>query len=189
MPKISKELVSAILEAGTGLLKEVGKEKLSLQKVSELAGTSVNNIYKHFPNKEALIHALIEREADRHLEILEKRYAEIKSQSFEQKVETLVIEIASAVKKGKLGIRVILTSTFAVERLESLIYARRSLVTFVQKVLEDEGITKDSHIKAYTIVACLGGLVETMAFKRDESITDEDLARETTKWVLAYSRL
>lgn len=189
MPKLNKELMNTILEAGTGLLKEVGKEKLSLQKVSELAGIGISTIYHHFPNKEALIHALIEREADRHLELLEKKYAEIKGQSFDQKIEILVKEIADAVKKGKLGIRVILTSTFAVERLESLIYARRSLVTFVEKVLNDEGISKDTHLKAYTIVACLGGLVETMAFKRDESVSDEDLARETTKWVLAYSRL
>lgn len=189
MPKLSKELMSTLLEAGTGLLKEVGREKLSLQKVSELAGIGVSTIYKHFPNKEALIHALIEREADRHLELLEAKYAEIKGRSFESIIETLVMEIAEAVKKGKMGVRVILTSTYAVERLESLIYARRSLVTFVEKVLNDQGITTDSYLKAYTIVSSLGGMVETMAFRKDDNVSDEDLARETSKWVLAYTKL
>lgn len=160
--------------------------KISKELVSTLVDTGTTLINQYLPNKESLINTLIEREADRHLALLEEKYSQIKGQSFETIIETLVLEIASAVKKGKLGIRVILTSTFAVERLDALLHARRSLVSFVEKVLQDQGIENNSHLKAYTIVSALGGLVETMAFKRDESISEEDLTKEATKLILAY---
>lgn len=160
--------------------------KISKDLVSTLLETGVSAISKHFPNKEAIVELLIEREADRHLEILEKKYAEVKGQPFDLIIETLIQEISSAMAKSKIGIRIILTSTFAEERLSSLIHARRSLVTFVEKVLRDAGYEENAHIKSYTIVAALGGMVETLAFRKSENLSEEDLVQETMKMILSY---
>lgn len=175
MPRIPKELVNTVLE--------LGKEK-----ATELAGIGITTISKHFPNKENLVEALIQREADLHLQILETKYAEIKDQPFEEIINTLVVEIAKAMGNGKVALRVILTSTFATERLQSIIQARESLVTFVEKVLKDGGYTQKTSLKAYTIVAALGGMVETIVFRKDETFSEEILAEETTKLVLAYCK-
>lgn len=175
MPRIPKELVNTVLE--------LGKEK-----ATELAGLGITTLSKHFPNKENLVEALIQREADLHLQILEKKYAEIQDQPFEDIINTLVVEIAAAMGNGKVALRVILTSTFATERLQSIIQARESLVTFVEKVLRNADYHENTHVKAYTIVAALGGMVETIVFRKDESITEETLAQETTKLVLAYCK-
>lgn len=174
MAKISKELLSAVLEIGT-------------QKVTELTDKGISTLSKHFPNKEGLVDALIQREADLHLQILEKKYDEIKNEPFEKIIETLILEIAQAMEKGKTSIRIILTSTFAEERLQSLISARESLVTFVEKVLRDSDINENTYVKSYTIVAALGGVVETIVFRKD-AVTREELAKETTKLVLAYCK-
>lgn len=175
MPRIPKELMNTVLE--------LGKEK-----ATELAGLGITTLSKHFPNKENLVEALIQREADLHLQILEKKYDEIKDQPFEEIIATLVVEIADAMRKGKVALRVILTSTFATERLRSIIQARESLVTFVEKVLKNADYQENTHLKAYTIVAALGGMVETIVFRKDESISEETLAQETTKLVLAYCK-
>ena len=175
--KISKELVGTLFETGKGMVKS---------QINELAENGISTISKHFPNKEALVEMLIEREADRHLEILEKKYAEIKDQPFDVIIETLITEIAEAMAKGKVGIRLILTSTFAEERLSSLIHARRSLVTFVEKVLKDAGFEENTRTKAYTIVAALGGMVETLAFRKDDHISEDELVQETMKMILSY---
>ncbi len=173
MGLISKELVNSVIELGT-------------QKATELAGMGISTLSKHFPNKENLVEALIQREADLHLQILEKKYLEIKDQPFEDIIETLVHEIAGAMRNGKVALRIILTSTFATERLQSIIHARESLVAFVEKVLRDADYNEETNLKAYTIVAALGGMVETIVFRKDESISEETLAKETTKLVLAY---
>lgn len=175
MAKISKEVLNAVIEVGS-------------QKVAQLADIGFSTLSKHIPNKEKVVEALIQREAELHLQILEKKYAEINQQPFEKVVETLVLEIAQAMEKGKFGIRIILTSRFAVERLQCLLGARESLVTFVEKVLIDAGYKDQTSLKAYTIVAAMGGMVETIVFKKDESISDEILAKETTKLVLAYCK-
>lgn len=173
MAKLSKELVSSLYDLGTRLLKE-GMEKSS--------------VYRQYANKEALIEALINREADRHLELLEQKYESIKTEPFEKIIETLIHEIAEAVEKGKLGLRIILTSTFAVERMQAIVDGRESLVRLVEKILTDAGYKENAYAKATTIVAALGGTVETMAFKRNSGVSTDELVAETTKMVLLYTK-
>lgn len=169
----SKDMVNALLENGLRIFNE--------SKLTNLSGL--------IPNKEELVKILIEREADRHLAILEEKYKAIKGSSFEEVIETLIREIAHAMNQGKIGIRILLTSTFAVERLEALLHARRSLVLFVEQVIRDHGFEKDSALKSQLIVSSLGGIVETMVFKRNESVSDEDMIKESTKMILSYCSL
>ncbi|MCP4298457.1 MAG: TetR/AcrR family transcriptional regulator, partial [Proteobacteria bacterium] len=49
-----------ILVAAMGLFTHFGYEKTTMQQVVEAAGTSIGNCYFYFPNKEALLHALVE---------------------------------------------------------------------------------------------------------------------------------
>ncbi len=60
----AQETVQAILQATAQLLIKEGYEALSTNRVAERAGVSIGSLYQYFPNKEALLAALI----DRHLE-------------------------------------------------------------------------------------------------------------------------
>jgi hypothetical protein len=172
MTRISKEFVQSLLETGALML----KKKIPIDRMISL--------YQPLPNKEELVGVLIEREANRHLKLLEEKYELLKDQDLEKIVMKLIREIAHAMDDGKIGIKVILTSTFAVERLEKLIQARRSLVSFVEKVLKDQGVS--SSVKASLIVASLGGVVQTLVFTKETDLSDDDFILEATKMILAY---
>ena len=55
----SKHTVAAILEATIRVLDEVGGAALKTTRVAEVAGVSVGTLYQYFPNREALINALL----------------------------------------------------------------------------------------------------------------------------------
>jgi AcrR family transcriptional regulator len=53
--------VDAILEATIQVLLQVGKERLTTTKVAMRAGVSVGTLYQYFPNKSALLRAVLKR--------------------------------------------------------------------------------------------------------------------------------
>ncbi|RDV36467.1 TetR/AcrR family transcriptional regulator [Bradymonadaceae bacterium TMQ3] len=58
----SRALVEALIEATARILEDEGPEALTTNRVAEVAGTSIGSLYQYFPNKEALLAALVERE-------------------------------------------------------------------------------------------------------------------------------
>ncbi|MBK7072157.1 MAG: TetR family transcriptional regulator [Myxococcales bacterium] len=54
-------MVDTILDAAARVLRKHGYEETSTNRVAEVAGVSVGSLYQYFPNKEALVHALLER--------------------------------------------------------------------------------------------------------------------------------
>ena len=59
----SRATVEAIVTAAAQVLIEQGYEGATTARVAERAGVSIGSLYQYFPNKEALIAALIERHA------------------------------------------------------------------------------------------------------------------------------
>jgi AcrR family transcriptional regulator len=58
----SQATVAAILEAAARVLARQSLPGFNTNRVAEVAGVSIGTLYQYFPNKEALIGALIERE-------------------------------------------------------------------------------------------------------------------------------
>jgi AcrR family transcriptional regulator len=56
--------VEAIIEATIQVLLSVGKEKLTTTRVALRAGVSVGTLYQYFPNKSALLKAVLKRHMD-----------------------------------------------------------------------------------------------------------------------------
>ena len=59
----SASTVQVIVEAAARLLEREGASGFTTNSVAEIAGVSIGSLYQYFPNKDAIIRALIEREA------------------------------------------------------------------------------------------------------------------------------
>jgi AcrR family transcriptional regulator len=57
----SKAMVTAILDAAARVVRTDGDDHLTTNRVAEVAGVSVGSLYQYFPNKAALLVALLER--------------------------------------------------------------------------------------------------------------------------------
>ncbi|MDI1481336.1 TetR/AcrR family transcriptional regulator [Polyangium sp. y55x31] len=56
----SQALVSAVIEAAVRILKLGREEALTTRRVAEIAGASVGSLYQYFPNRDAIVRALID---------------------------------------------------------------------------------------------------------------------------------
>ena len=57
----ARETVEAIVQASRLLVSREGLERLTTNRIAELAGVSVGSLYQYFPGKDAVVHALLER--------------------------------------------------------------------------------------------------------------------------------
>lgn len=64
--KRAAETVEIILEAAVQLLERSGLDGFTTNAVAERAGISIGTLYRYFPNKRVLMHALAERESNLH---------------------------------------------------------------------------------------------------------------------------
>jgi AcrR family transcriptional regulator len=89
----SKVTVEAILEATTHILVEEGYDKANTNRIAERAGISIGSLYQYFPNKEALMTALMEQHAQEMAELVETKLNRL----FDSPLEIAIPEIITAV--------------------------------------------------------------------------------------------
>ncbi len=67
----SEVTVAAMLDASIHVLLAVGYRKLTTTLVAERAGVSVGSLYQYFPNRQALLAAVVERHLDELVDLVE----------------------------------------------------------------------------------------------------------------------
>ena len=73
----SRMTVGSILEAAVQLLSQDDVDRLSTNRIAERAGVAVASLYQYFPNKEAILGALFEKELQEESEELAARSVEV----------------------------------------------------------------------------------------------------------------
>lgn len=86
----SSASVDAILEATIQVLLKAGKERLTTTKVASRAGVSVGTLYQYFPNKSALLQAVLKRHLVGVVEAVELVCKQQEGGTLEQMVSALV---------------------------------------------------------------------------------------------------
>jgi AcrR family transcriptional regulator len=88
--------VEAILEATIQVLLEIGKERLTTTRVAKRAGVSVGTLYQYFPNKSALLQAVLKRHLSRVTEAVERTCADQRGQSLKQMATAVITTFLAA---------------------------------------------------------------------------------------------
>lgn len=88
--------VDAILEATIQVLLGVGKERLTTTRVAARAGVSVGTLYQYFPNKSALLQAVLKRHLNSVTEALEAVCREQRGKSLSEMATALITRFLEA---------------------------------------------------------------------------------------------
>ncbi|MBN9614976.1 MAG: TetR family transcriptional regulator [Acidobacteriales bacterium 59-55] len=91
--------VDAILEATVQVLLSAGKERLTTTRVASRAGVSVGTLYQYFPNKSALLQAVLKRHMDAVMEAVERVCLEQRGNALRQMATSLVVAFLDAKMK------------------------------------------------------------------------------------------
>src|SRR5579864_7422098 len=88
--------VDAILQATARVLRRDGYDKLSTNRVAVEAGVSIGSLYQYFPNKEALVAALIDKHRNAMMSVFYERMAEVRGAGVAVAARVLVQALVEA---------------------------------------------------------------------------------------------
>lgn len=88
--------VDAILDATVQVLLQVGKQRLTTTRVASRAGVSVGTLYQYFPNKSALLRAVLRRHLEQVMEAVKRICREQQGCALEQMAEAVITAFLAA---------------------------------------------------------------------------------------------
>lgn len=120
----AKFTVDAILKASAQLLERNGETGVSTNHIAERAGVSIGSLYQYFPNKDAILSALMESFVQSHFRMIEKTLAKVQEQQekpdLESTTRSIIHSIIESNRKNSRLSKVFVTSLFRPERIKLL---------------------------------------------------------------------
>ncbi len=187
--KRSQETVDAILAATARILAREGLEKATTNHIAAKAGVSVGSLYQYFPNKESLVRALNDRHTREILELLTRRFGEVREAPMAQAVEAIVRAMVEVHRVDPELHRVLVQATPAVGALEETRRleeaAARMLVAFFE-ARAGELRPLDFELSAFLLVHTVEALTHAVVLEHPRLLKDEAFIEETSRMILGY---
>ena len=92
----SRRLVATILDATARILARDGYAQLSTNAVADIAGVSIGSLYQYFPNRDALVTAVVERHGERVHATIVAAVGEAAPSSLAEAVRRIVAAVVTA---------------------------------------------------------------------------------------------
>jgi AcrR family transcriptional regulator len=185
--------VDAILEATIQVLLSAGKERLTTTKVASRAGVSVGTLYQYFPNKSALLQAVLKRHMDAVMEAVERVCLEQRGNSLRQ----MATSLASGFLEAKLKDAKTSVALYAVSadvdgaKIVERVGARSNKAIAGMLATAREPLRKDPHMVASMLQVAMAGvsrrLLESAAPEKQLAALREELIFFVCAYVEACS--
>ena len=179
----ARHTVEAIIEASARILEEQGHGGFTTNTVAELAGVSVGTLYQYFPDKDALLGALIARETSL---LVEEAAAACSMAAGEQALNTLIV---AAVRHQVRRPRLARLLDFEEARLPldaATRLVRSRFTTILAEILARRDIPKQPDMAAATedVAAIMRGMIDAAGERGEHG--QEALVARVRRAVLGY---
>lgn len=182
--------IEAIIEAAAQLLQQEGEEGLTTAKIADRAGVSIGSLYQYFPNKEAVLLALVRRERDLIGERVARKIAEIEPKSGEEivrgVVSTLLVAFRPRRRRRKL---VALMATLSVDRDNSGLELRdrvAALIVAASRQYPDLAARPLSDVSAYVLVRAVLGAIRSAVVENSKILDDPEFEEKLCRLAISY---
>jgi AcrR family transcriptional regulator len=185
----SRETVEAILEATAHILARDGYDKTSTNRVAEAAGVSIGSLYQYFPNKDALVGALLEDYARRLISLVETSAVELAEVPLEQATQRIVRAVFAFHRSAPKLHRVLfqqITSAGNVERRNALLHNAHQLFLRYFQHHASELRVQDLDMAAFTAMHAVEGIAHAAVLSAPERLENDALIEESVTMLLRY---
>lgn len=185
----ARETVEAILTATARILVRDGLERASTNRIADQAGVSIGSLYQYFPNKQALVAALMERHIREMYGVLEREIPKLASLPIRRAVRELVeLMIRAHAVEPKLH-RVFMEQVPRVGPLERIVALERRFEALVREVLEQlrpRVRPRNLEIAAFVVIQAVEALTHAAVLYHPEKLADEEFVDEAVELVVRY---
>ena len=185
----SKATVEALIEATARVLVREGYEGATTIRIAEVAGYGVGSLYDYFPNKEALVTALIDRHAEGMLEMVESSFSAHADAPPEEAVRAWVEGGVRANLTSPELHKILIEQVPRVGNLSRIGEIEGRVAGLVQSYLERHAREigpEDPKLAAFIVAQAVISLTHKAVAERPETLEDGRLVYEITTLVLGY---
>ena len=184
--------VAAIVEAAAQVLQKEGEEGLTTAKIADRAGVSIGSIYQYFPNKEAILLALIRREREAIGAEVARTIAEVEPRTGEEVVRAVIATLLIAFRpRRKRRQLVALMAALSVDRDNSGLELRDrvgGLIVAASRQYPDLASRPLSEIAAYVLVRAVLGAIRSAVVENARILDDPEFEEELCRLAIAFLR-
>lgn len=186
----ARDTIDAILEASRRIVYRDGVGGLTTNRVAELAGVSIGSLYQYFPGRDAVLHALVEREFNRtvDLNVAHIRSIDATALTLEQAIGSLVDHVFEQQTHRRPFFRQVLMSVLSIRHLKFALENDTRVLDAIREKLGEYRDVDQARIDVATWVAlyaCKGVQIGVMFADR---VADEELRAAMTRAILACVR-
>jgi AcrR family transcriptional regulator len=175
------------------LIKE-GYDRASTNKIAAVAGVSIGSLYQYFPNKEALVAAVIDRHTQELSQVFRNALLKVAARPIEVAARELVAAAIDGHRVDPKLHRVLAEEVPRTGRLENIETVERNACAFVRGYLEvhrSEIAIADLDLAAFIVVTTVEALTHSAVLRRPDILANEkagEYVDEVTRLVLRYLR-
>ena len=187
----SRAIVEALLDATARILARDGYAAANTNRIADEAGVSVGSLYQYFPNREALVGAVVERHGERvHAIITEASGPEL-PHTLDEAVQRIVRAVVAAHRIDPDLHRVLEAEMPHLEvahgHAQTVRAIREQLLAIPGKVRREIPID-DLDGASFVVGEITHSLVHAALIDRGNGLAADSTERETIRAVLAYLR-
>jgi AcrR family transcriptional regulator len=187
----SRATVNALIEATARILIREGFDKASTNRIAAVAGVSVGSLYQYFPNKEAIVAAVIEHHQQQLMQVVRGELAQAANQPIEKGVRMLVAVAVKAHRIAPQLHRVLAEQIPRVGKLEKVETFSRENYDLFRAYLErhrEEIRAADLGLVAFVCVTTIEALTHAAVLHHDivSDKATQALIDEATRLVVGY---
>ena len=187
----AKRTYEAILAAAAQLLVEIGVERISTNLVAERAGITVPALYRYFPNKYAVLHALGAGLMDKQNAVFQQWFDKYFGEGDAQQLLDNIYELLKAtydITRAQPGGLEVVQALRAVAPLQEVRLASHRLVASQFALIAAELLRRpvDDVIKTQARLTIDTGYAIVEMALEDHSLSTETLLREGSRMIQLY---
>jgi AcrR family transcriptional regulator len=185
----SRFTVDAILEATAHILVEEGYDKASTNRIAERAGVSIGSLYQYFPNKEALMAALMQQHSSEIAELVESHLQDLAHQPPAVVVPALVKAVIAAHRLNPHLHQVLSEEIPRSERLGQMQQTEQRILTLLRQYLSrwsDQIVPQNLDMTIFMVSRTVETLCHAAVIEPTHFVSDPDFEQQVSQMLLAY---
>jgi AcrR family transcriptional regulator len=186
----AKATVEAILTAAAQVLIAQGYEGATTARIAERAGVSIGSLYQYFPNKEALVAALIEHHAEEIVAVLEQALGDPEPASLEAGIRAFMRAGISAHRLDPKLHKILNEQVPRVGHLAKVMDTSRrvteAIEAFLRRHRAEVKPKRDPAIAALVVETAVEALAHKVVIERRDLLKDNVMEREAVSLVVNY---
>lgn len=189
----SEATVEAILEAAAQVFERHGYAAGTTNRIAERAGVSIGSLYQYFPNKDAVLVALVRRHLAESMAALQPHLDRLAAgASFDELLPGIVEAMVEMHAAAPCLHRVLFEETRLPPSLRAEIEALEERLVDLTAGALVTGLDPppaDPRLSARIVIGAIEGLTHRLTLRRPAGVTQQAIAREITELVRAYLQM